>query len=237
MVQKFLSGQEGRATLPLKDFERFTQALQKTGATVEKHFEGKEKYLQVFMHGKELGGIVFDTTKKKRKPLLIDTFLAESLPFKGTDGKRLEVVKDRLRAAKVFVLDEKAAMYAAEFIRDHPEAIAEQQEFAIPCFPQMYVEFPFIKFFEITNGDEQAHDRELGDTEVGYFFDGPRVYVLVRNVNSKQERAPHIMPMAYRLNQPFTLQEEIAMAERFKVSRMGLDAIYWGSTARLHQLP
>lgn len=169
--------------------------------------------------------------KVKRRPLLADRFLSSPVLFDGKDGKRFRAVKEHLREAKKFVLDEAAAGYLAEFIKNHPEAIARDQEFAIPCFPRMYVEFPHFKFYESMNGP--YGDREMGDTEVGYLYDGPTVYVLCQNRDSRRPdmaMSPNIMPISYRLNRPFDLKEEVAMAERMRTSRIGIDAMYWGGS-------
>jgi hypothetical protein len=177
--------------------------------------------------------------KPKRRPLLVDEFLATKMvPWPDKQEERLILaVRNNLREAKKFVLDDKAAVYAAEMIRDHPIAIAHDQEFAIPCFPRMYIELPYPNFFE-TLGGNNPHDPIMGDTEVGYFIDGPRAYVLSRVWNGPENAEMRkklgcqamMMPLAYTLNQPMTLEQELDVCQRAHVSRMGIDILYWGSS-------
>ena len=178
----------------------------------------------------------------KRKPLLVDEFLAAPLlkVLDKQERRTMDAVREHLREAKKFVLDEKAAVYAAEFIRDHPEAIAYDQEFAIPPFPRMYIEFPYPNFYEKLGGI-QVHDPIMGDTEVGYFIDGPNVYVLTRlrggwhdNEIKAVGAVGMVMPVRYRLNRPFTMQEEQEACAKMKVSRLGLDVLYWGTSLALN---
>jgi hypothetical protein len=175
----------------------------------------------------------FPPKKPKRRPLLIDEVLAN--PYKGAPKealKKINVVKARLRDAKVFVLDEAAAVYAAQMMRDHPEAIAKDIEFAIPPFQQMYIEFPFPRFYEtVTSMD--THDDPLPledqDTDVGYFYDGPRVYVMSRTADPTQAGRGMLLPLRFRLNQPFTFQEEQQIATDLQGSRLSIDSFFWGS--------
>ena len=171
----------------------------------------------------------------KRKPLLADEFLHRKPVtdlFNRAEMRRFDAMRDHLREAKLFVLDEQAAGYAAEFIRDHPAAIAHDQEFAIPPFPRMYVELPYSKFLRTVNkANELLLDSKYDDTEVGYFFDGPTVYVLSRmRDDPPTDAASMVMPICYRLNKPFTLKEELAVCDDLGISRIGIDLLYWGSS-------
>jgi hypothetical protein len=178
--------------------------------------------------------------KTKRKPLLVDELLnnIDFAPTHPVERRRFHAMKDHLRAAKKFVLDEQAAIYAAEMIRDHPIAVAHDQEFAIPAFPNMYIELPYEKFFKTVNETDLDPD---GDRTVGYYIDGPTAYVMSRAENLPlteearekipvtQSKTPMVMPIAYRLNRPFTVEEELDMCERMEISRIGMDVFFWGS--------
>ena len=96
------------------------------------------------------------------------------------DKKKIELVQARLRGAKVFKFDEDAALYAAQMMRDYPEAIAHDIEYAIPPFKQMYIEFPFQGFYNTLTPPEYRGRLpvEDQDVDVGYFYDGPNVYVM-----------------------------------------------------------
>jgi len=173
--------------------------------------------------------------KGKRRPLLVDQFLAATpaqllLERDLFTARKLEALRDAMREAKKFVFDADAVRYAGEMLMKHPEAVAFDQEFAIPPFPIMYLEYPVDPLFAAL-GQTTAVDWERGDSEVGYLYVGPRVYVLsrARYPTDAYSRYPHLMPFAYRLNKPFTLQEEIEIAAKLEHSRMGLDVFYWGS--------
>lgn len=166
----------------------------------------------------------------KRQPLLIDEFLSTPLlPAHIMPKNRQEVLRDRLRQAKVFVFDSAATRYASEMMRDHTAHIALDQEFAIPPFPVMYMEYPVRPLFDTLG---QPTD-EFGDKDVGYFIDGPRAYVLSRMEagSNAAGRKADVLPILYRLNKPFTFDEERRMVETIATSRIGLDDVYWGSLA------
>lgn len=173
-------------------------------------------------------GEAADQRKIKRQPLLIDEYLSSPLLSPHIMAKnRQEVIRDRLRQAKVFVFDATATRYAAEMMRDHTAQIALDQEFAIPPFPMMYIEYPVQPLFDTLG---QPTD-EYGDKDVGYFIDGPRAYVLSRMeaVPNVAGRKADILPIVYKLNKPFTFEEERKMAETIAMSRIGFDEVYWGS--------
>jgi hypothetical protein len=172
--------------------------------------------------------------KIKRKPLLIDEVLANThkeLPKE--ERRKVQVVQARLQQAKVFKFDEDAAIYAAQMMRDYPEAIAHDVDFAIPPFPQMYIEFPFPKFYDILTPEEMRVSDPLPlkdqDQDVGYFYDGPSVYVMSRTADSKRNRPGMILPLRFRMNRAFTYDEEVELIKHLKSSRLGIDAFFWGS--------
>ena len=169
----------------------------------------------------------------KRKPLLIDEVLANK--HKGLppeERKKVEVVQARLRSAKVFKFDEDAAIYAAQMMRDYPEAIAREIEFAIPPFTQMYIEYPFPEFYKILYPPDIQIKSTLAledqDVDVGYFYDGPRVYVMSRTPNRKDQQGM-LLPLRFRLNQRFTFAEEQQIAKSLRGSRLTIDSFFWGS--------
>lgn len=178
----------------------------------------------------------FKKPKPKREPLLLDAFLAKKVIAGEPLSKWAGRLQDRLQDAKVFVLDKQAAIYAAQFIKNHPEAIATDQEFAIPPFDRMYVELPFEAFFNEL-GSKGFFDAPNADTEVGYFFDGPDCFVMsqARNLQGR-EGSPLCLPIVYHRNKPFTVEAELAMAEAMQTSRIGIDGMLWGSSLqRFHE--
>lgn len=163
---------------------------------------------------------------KKRKPTLADLYLL----MRGENyyhSKQTAFVRDSLLEAKRFVLDKDAALYFAEMCRDVPEAIAYGQDFAIPPFQKMWIEMPYREFYETTTGEKSDGN---GDTRTGYLFVGPRVYCVASAVRDGVEQAG-LSPIVYRLNQPFSQQEEFEAAVMMNTSRLGMDFFYWGTSA------
>src|SRR6188768_2432040 len=109
-----------------------------------------------------------------RRPTLADLMLASDPKISLLERRWRERTQDALRTAKKFVLDAQAASYIAEMIRKYPRVIADAQDFAIPPFERMWVEFPFENFYRIITGNEPD---STGDKMVGYLFRGPTVKV------------------------------------------------------------
>jgi hypothetical protein len=168
----------------------------------------------------------------KRTPLLMDEFLmARADSLSKHYGKRfrklLPVLHDQAMVAKRFVLDAQATRYLGETVRDVPEAIAYAQEFAIPAFPKMWVEFPAKVLYEAVTG-QPADD--LSDERLAYFYLGPNVYVIIDGHGDRAGAKSNIAlsPFYYRLNQPFDVEQQGEFAKQFGVSRLGIDAFMWG---------
>jgi len=172
----------------------------------------------------------------KRTPLLYDEMLALTPKRTGRVWPQVSFMQQRLRAAKVFRLDHAAAAYAASMIVAHPEAIARDVEFAIPPFERMYVELPYPEFFKILSAAAPEEYRssyiappEEEDQDIGYLFDGPLVYVMSRAMKSAKNPFPMVLPIRYRLNRTFSFEEEQVMTNLLDTSRLGIDALFWGS--------
>jgi len=163
-------------------------------------------------------------TAIRREPLLADHLLATPRPSFLKDNF-FDALKGKLREAKRFVLDEQAAIYVAQMIKDHPRIVADAQDFAIPPFETMWLEFPFKKYFQTLDG-ATAWDDARGDYRIGFLILGANAYVAGMSANGDAE----FMPVVLKLNQPFTLDEELAFCETVRVSRLGLDAYFWGSS-------
>jgi hypothetical protein len=173
-----------------------------------------------------------NVSKVKRQPLLFDEFMA-CKPKLEQEVKAFSFLRGRMADAKVFAMDEDAAKYAAHMIHDHPEAIAHDQEFAIPPFKKMFIELPYPEFFKIMGGVPRNDGTE--DRRIGYFYDGPRVYVLA--AGTVEHRYAAAVPLRYKLNEMFEFAEETKLASMCGTSRLGLDSYFWGSCAeKVNQL-
>jgi hypothetical protein len=166
----------------------------------------------------------------KRQPLLADLFLA-SKKIAGIPNQFWDTTRENLMMAKRFVLDEDAARYCAEMVRRAPRIIADAQDFALRPFEQMWIEFPFRVYWEEMH--KKAADA-TSDERLGYLFIGP----IVRVITEAHQPVPvpggfssktMVSPLQYHLNQPWSFETQIKMAEKYGTSRLGFDALYWGS--------
>lgn len=162
----------------------------------------------------------------KRPPLLAD-YALESLSSQRNIGpkqmraRQLEV----LSIAKKFVLDPQAAQFLGDAIAKMPRLIADAQDFAILPFEKMWIELPARTFYRAVTGQMPALD---SDEIVGYLFDGNKVTVYAGSYDGK---SVGFLPIEYHLHKPFTLEQEVALASVLGISRISLDAFYWGSSA------
>lgn len=173
----------------------------------------------------------------KRPPILADLFLSfEVTRFFDTEKsyqKKVIRVQDRLREAKKFVLDRDAIRFVGEVCRDAPEAIAYAQEFALPPFPLMWVEFDSQELWRTVNvGVDQPHGG-WGDRLVGFLIDGPKVYTVA---GSDPEHWggnwASLTPIIYHLNQPGisdVVPEGKGFAHAHVWADIGIDQLFWGS--------
>jgi hypothetical protein len=166
--------------------------------------------------------------KIKREPLLCDKIL-NSKPFSILPKPFVHSTLQGIRLAKRFVLSHDAAHMVAEMVRDMPRVIADAQDFAIPPFDLMWIEFPFRDFWETVTGRSADHD---ADTRIGYLINGTTVRecMCADGLGADGELAG-IMPMEYHLHHPLTAEQEIEFCRRVQVSRITLDNLFWGEQA------
>lgn len=164
--------------------------------------------------------------KLKRKPTLADSFLALSRKHELYAPHFYETTVDNLRQAHRFVIDDDAIRYIGYMIREMPRIIADAQDFAIPPFQKTWIEFNPKVLFETVTGIEPDPD---GDTNLGYLITGPVVRVIAGVVDSQYP--PECLPLQYKMFQPWSLEEELKFSAMTRISRLNLDAMFWGSTA------
>jgi hypothetical protein len=173
----------------------------------------------------------------KRTPTLADRFIAS----RGQNAKsylQQPYVDDlirKTRAAHKFVLDEDAATQVAHVVRDIPDLLVRQHDFARPPFDLTWIEFPHWKFWREVGNDPAGQDG-TADHTLGYLIDGNVATVIAGGTVDH----PHLEPMPgvfqYFLNSewPHGAYEEF-LKEGSIVSET-LDAYLWGTTAtRLSQ--
>lgn len=160
----------------------------------------------------------------KPAPLLIDRFLATRDPGLLT-RRTYDNLQARVRASKVFVMDEAAALRVAETCREVPDLLARQQQFARQPYDVMWVEFELRALWEAITG-RVMDDR--GDYKIAYFYDHGTASVVVGGTQEDPGATPCAMPLVYDIGTPWELADQIAFVERVKTSRMNLDMFFWG---------
>lgn len=166
---------------------------------------------------------------KKHNLLAADVFLAKTKGGYFISKKTIARVKDALRMAKRFVLDDEASRFAGEMIRAVPKALVHGQEFALQPFKQMYVEFNAQSLWQAVNPDHMMDPN--GDGRVGFLYDDGRVYVIAglwKTTEITHDTAV-LLPVSYRLFKPMSYEDELKFADLANTSRLGIDAFFWGS--------
>ena len=156
------------------------------------------------------------------------TTLADDMLFRSrrharvADPKMIDRCSSLLRGAQRFVLTEEAAIKVGEAIHSYPEMLVEQGIFARTPFDTCWIEMPSRKFHEtIVPGSSSP----TADHRVGYLFHNETVYVAAQISDTGDWS-----PMCYHLHRPLSLKQELELSEKLNVSRMQLDAFYWGGT-------
>lgn len=165
---------------------------------------------------------------EKREPLLADKFLATTYGRKGLfdilPRDYYETARSNLLLSKRFVLTEQAAKYCAELLKEAPRIVADAQDFAIPPFERTYIEIPYRVWYETIS--DSLSDIETGDRRIGYIIVKSEVRILVE---SKDDVV--LLPIAYHLNQPLSVAQEVELVKKLGTSRIQLDLFYWGGSA------
>lgn len=156
----------------------------------------------------------------KRTPTLADQFIQTKLD--GFYKNQTKAAQQDILEAKRFILDEQAALYVADMIKEYPRIIADAQDFAIPPFTKTWIEFPFAPFWESINGLESDDN---ADGTMGFLITGNRVRVIV---GGKTHTDGMLMPHEYHLWNPMSIDEELDLVHKVNTSRIQLDMLYWG---------
>jgi hypothetical protein len=125
-------------------------------------------------------------------------------------------------------------------VRRVPRIIADAQDFAIPPFENMWIEFPYDVYFEaLTQLPPDvawtSTGRALGlnefDTDMGFLISGGHhVRVAVWGPGEDRGTEPLWTPIEYLLHRPWTREEELTFRHETMMTGLTLDDFFWGSS-------
>lgn len=145
----------------------------------------------------------------KRQPLLADysSMKVDYLP----DANRLI---PRVKAARRFVLDESATRRYAEVVRDIPELLFREQQFARAPYDVTWIEYDFATFYYTLHG-RAVDDNE--NSRCGFLIDHGTAYVFAGG----KRREMTLFPVCYDLHKPMELIES-------PIAGTDWDTLFWG---------
>ena len=171
------------------------------------------------------------TDPNRRGPTLADRFIHRryNTTTQTVDIKALQAIQARVRAAHRFVLDAEAITRVATVVRDIPELLVREIEFARAPFDTTWIEFPHWVYW-LTLNDTDDNGDPSADHTVGYLVEHNRVNVVSGGVRSDPLRGCELLPIQYDLNTEWPPEAQREFAARSETSRLGIDQFLWGSS-------
>jgi hypothetical protein len=175
--------------------------------------------------------------KAKAEPTLADNFVHwnPAKMLSPIPQKMIRRLQARARIAEKFVFDAEATQRVGDVLREVPELLIEQIEFARAPFDVTWIEYSGDAMKAAVTGEPIDHNDPTRDIRVGVLVDHNRVNVVSLNAwNLRTDRAGMsigIMPFAYHLQTEWPLAEQIRFCDALHMTRMGIDAWFWGSCA------
>jgi hypothetical protein len=174
---------------------------------------------------------------EKRLPTLADRFLATahgSLATNYLQRPYFEGLHRKVRAAHKFVFDEAAATRIAHVVRDVPELILREHEFARAPFDLTWIEYPHWKFWREVGNDPLNQDA-TADHTIGYLIDGNMVSVVTGGTVGDPNMAPLPQIFHYYLNTEWPPAVMDEFIQHGGGTIRGLDAYLWGTLKHMDE--
>jgi hypothetical protein len=158
---------------------------------------------------------------------MLDHFVHSHITTPGTNPEQFNQNYQRLkkvaRSCRRFVFGPEASARLGEVVRDIPDMLYDNQQFAMAPFDLCSVEVDLDCFIE-AQGLQEA---DLGtDKYLTFIIDHDRVNVLAATERS----AGMLCPFEYFLHQEMDFETQLRLADEMHTSRLGLAAFLWGST-------
>jgi hypothetical protein len=174
-------------------------------------------------------------TVEKRSPTLADLFITHAenrkvMPDTGSMSgmeQFTKTAKRKVQLAEKFVFDREASERVGTVLRDVPELLVEQIQFARPPFDLCWIEYDADIILEILNpGRNDIYDKTR-DKRVGILIEHNRIVVLAESWRGTLS----FIPFVYYLNTEWLLRDQLDFCDVLKISRLGIDMWLWGSAA------
>lgn len=139
-----------------------------------------------------------------------------------------EQIQYRIKtSARRFVFDTEASQRFAEVVRDVPDLLVREEQFARAPFDVTWLEIDFIKVTEVLRGAAVA--AETPDSEIGFLVDHGTVYTVVGGAGDLGPKL-NVVPFIYDLHTEWSVEDQLDFCSKVGTSRGQLDATFWGST-------
>lgn len=97
--------------------------------------------------------------------------------------------------ARVFVFDDEASQIVGNFVKTCPDLIEKNEQFAIPLFDDMYIEFNIDEFLKILGRQQSGSDMSR-DIRVGYLISHGMIFPMLKTAD---EESPAFSGMVYTI--------------------------------------
>jgi hypothetical protein len=163
---------------------------------------------------------------------LADRFAAMSLSGmrgRGSDKilRAAEYAQAKVRVAEKFVFDPEASHRVGTVIRDIPDLLVEQIQFARAPFDLCWIEYDVEQIFKVLNPTDTNPNDATQDKLLGILVNHNRIVEVIEDIRG------HIgfLPFVYHLNTEWLIPDQLRFCEMMGVSRLGIDHWLWGSVA------
>ncbi len=165
--------------------------------------------------------------KTKTKPIFADQFIAGTLRRVTEYVPNVDVlaIHARIRRAERMVFNDEASLRVGMVLRDIPELLIEQLQFARTPFDLCWIEYNSNIVWETIMGCESDPFDLTRDETVGLLIDHGRVNVFSKTFGGEI----CMLPFVYHLNTEWPLQDQVDFCQKFKVSQLGIDHWLWGA--------
>jgi hypothetical protein len=133
----------------------------------------------------------------------------------------------KTKTAEKFVFDAEASQRVGTVLRDIPELLVEQIQFARAPFDLCWIEYDSDEIFKILNPEQHGPSDRTRDINVGLLIDQNRIVVVVED----DRGGVGVMPFVYHLNTEWPLVDQLRFCDLVRTSRLGIDMWLWGSVA------